>query len=502
MTVSSSGNATTAASAEAPAVLLPQHIEWLEQRRISAEVAKKFGLFSTVRSFEQDDGSWEKAQAIAIPTIERGKVVDHKYRRTSKKQHSRDKGAPLVLWNHDVLLERSDRPLVVTEGEWDGMIAAMLGWRVVSPPNGTPDSPADDVANAKRYEYLWRSQELLQQVKQFVIAVDDDKAGKALRQDLISLLGAERCLFVDSYGADCKDLSDVAMLYGLESAAQVLNNAKPVPIRGLYKLSDFPEPAPWPEYAIGVPGLSELINIVPSTLTVLTGWAGQGKTTLLLQIVASLLKQGISVTLGSFETMPRPILERKLRATLIGCNEHSIPVTQIAWADGLIERHLTLIAQMVGEDQEMSLEQVLEFARADVHRNGAKVQIIDPWNEIEHKRRKDETGTEYVGRCIRAVKHHMRAYNVAFWVVEHPAKPEAGNVKAVPGLYNASGSAHWANKADYGVSYSRPDKESNRAEVHVTKVRMGLPGREGKVELAYDWRISGFVDQRSGELAA
>ena len=40
--------------------------------------------------------------------------------------------------------------------------------------------------------------------------------------------------------------------------------------------------------------------------------------------------------------------------------------------------------------------------------------------------------------------------------------------------------------------YTRPDKETNLAKVHVTKVRMGLPGKEGVAELEYDWRISAF----------
>lgn len=493
-----SGGATTVGSQEAPA-LLPQHLEWLEVRGISAELAAKFGLRSEVRSFEEEDGSWSKAQAIAIPYVERGRIVNHKYRRTSKKQHTIDKGGTLTLWNHDVLLERSDKPVVVTEGEWDAMIADSLGWRAVSVPNGTPETPSDDPANDRRYEYLWRCRDLLNEVKQFIIAVDGDGPGLALRQDLIALLGPDRCSFVD-YGADAKDLNDTLVMYGVEAAAHILNNAKPVPIRGLYKLSDFPLPAPHPEIALGVPGLSDHLSIVPGTLTVFTGWAGQGKTTLTIQVIASLLRQGIGVTLGTFETMPRPILERKLRAALIGCNEHSIPVTQMAWADEIIERNLSLIAQMVGEDQEMDLDQVLDFARADIARSGSKVVIIDPWNEIEHKRRSDESETEYANRSIRAIKHFMRSLNVAVWIVAHPSKPQDANVKSVPGLYNISGSAAWANKADYGLAYHRPNKETNLCDVYVTKVRMGLPGREGVVRLAYDWRVSAFVDPDTGEV--
>lgn len=480
-----SGTASIAASKEA---LHPRHAEWIEARGISAELAEKLGLTTQWL----DGRPW-----LAVPYVERGRVVNHKYRLTGEKRHQMDEGAPLTLWNHDCLLDPSDKPVVICEGEWDAMTALSLGWRAVSVPNGAPPEASDNPAEAKRYDFLWRARDLLNQVKAFILATDGDAPGLALRQDLIALLGAERCSFVD-YGADAKDLNDTLQLYGKDAVATVLNNAKPVPIRGLYKLADFPDPSPHQEIELGVPGLCEMLPIVPATLTVLTGWAGQGKTTLLIPIIADKLKRNIPVTLGTFETMPKPILQRKLRAALIGCQEYAIPTTQIPWADELIERNLSLIAQMVGEDDEMSLEDVLDYARADVHRHGSRMLIIDPWNEIEHKRRPDESETEYANRAIRAVKHFMRAHNSAVWIVAHPSKPHDGNAKVLPGLYSISGSAAWANKADYGVVYSRPNKETNRAEVHVTKVRMGLPGREGKIDLAWDYRVSTFTEAAGG----
>jgi twinkle protein len=143
----------------------------------------------------------------------------------------------------------------------------------------------------------------------------------------------------------------------------------------------------------------------------------------------------------------------------------------------------------------MSLDDVLEFARIAVQRDGAKIVILDPWNEIEHKRRRDESETEYAGRAIRAVKHFMRQHNVAFWIVAHPAKPEGGTKLGTPGLYSIAGSAHWANKPDYGLTYTRPNKATNVAVIYVTKVRMGLPGKETDkdgVALEYDWRVSAY----------
>lgn len=467
-------------------MLHAKHKDWIEARGISVELAEKLGL-ATV---QKDGSAW-----LAVPYIERGQEVNHKYRLISEKRHQMDEGAPLCLWNHDCLLEETDKPVVICEGEWDAMVALALGWRAVSVPNGAPAQATEDVANARRYEFLWRARDLLNNVKRFILATDADEPGQALRADLIALLGAERCSFVDypmGAGKPMKDLNEVLQLWGPEEVARILNDARPVPVQGLFKLKDFPEPRPLTEIGIGVPGLSGLINVVPGTLTVLTGWAGQGKTSLTMAIVAHLLRCSVNVAIGTFETMPRPILERRLRAAIVRCQEHSIPAEDIAGADKLIDAHLNIIAQMVGEDQEMSLEDVLELARVAVLRDGAKVLILDPWNEIEHKRRGEETETEYVGRALRAMRRFAQQYQVAVWLVAHPTKPQHDGKNAVPGLYHISGSANWANKPDYGLVYTRPDKATNVAKIYVVKVKMGLPGKEGDVEVEYDWRISGF----------
>jgi twinkle protein len=259
-----SGSAITAASG---AALHQRHSEWIEARGISADLAMKLGL----ETVQKDGKAW-----LAVPYVERGQVVNHKYRLISEKRHQMDEGAPLILWNHDCLLEQSDRPVVICEGEWDAITALSLGWRAVSVPNGAPAQASDNPAEAKRYEFLWRARGLLAEVKAFILATDDDEAGRSLRQDLIAMLGADRCSFVD-YGKDAKDLNDVLQVYGPEAVSQVLHSAKPVPIQGLYKLSDFPEPAPHAEMALGVPGLSEYLTIVLATLTVFTGWAGRAK---------------------------------------------------------------------------------------------------------------------------------------------------------------------------------------------------------------------------------
>lgn len=460
-----------------------KHRSWLEARGISADLASKFGLETTIR----DGVAW-----LSVPYVEQGRTINHKYRLTSEKRHQMDQGAPLCLWNHDCLIEESDKPVVICEGEWDAMVAAARGWRAVSVPNGAPPTETPDVANAKRYEYLWRARDVLNRVKSFILATDDDEAGRALRADLASLLGADRCSFLE-YPFPSKDLNEVLLDHGSEAVSKALNNAKTYPVRGLYSMSDFPDVPQVRGLSVGIACLEGKIEIVPATLTVLTGYANMGKSTVMDTVIANAIRQEVTCCIAAFETMPKPILRNDIARAIIGCSEYEFadhPERKAAYQ--AIEKHLKIISNAIDEELEFDIDMFLELAKIAVIRDGARLVVLDPWNELEHRRRKDETLTEYVGRAIRAIKRFVRVHKVAVWIVAHPTKPQKGT-NAIPSLYDISDSANWANKADYGLSYHRPDKAVNEAQLAVVKVRKGLPGDYCNVTVTFDHRLGRIV---------
>src|SRR3546814_1476525 len=70
-----------------------------------------------------------------------------------------------------------------------------------------------------------------------------------------------------------------------------------------------------------------------------------------------------------------------------------------------IEENVTIISNAMDEELELDIDAFLETARISVIRDGARLIILDPWNELEHKRGRDETTTEYIGRAIRSEEH-------------------------------------------------------------------------------------------------
>lgn len=470
-------------------MLHDKHKDWLDGRGIDPALAEKFGISTT----RDGDGFW-----LTVPYIHRGETVNHKYRLTSEKRHRMDTGAPLSLWNADCLIHPevlAGAPVIITEGEWDALAAMTAGLKhVVSVPNGAPTSLTDKPEEAKRYEWVWRHIDALDKVKTFILATDGDEPGKHLAADLVALLGADRCRFI-TYPEYCKDLNDIVLNHSHAAVVETISGAKPYPVKGLYKFGDFPPKPQQVHWSTGLPMLNEYIRIVPGTLTVFTGYANIGKSTVLSAIIAAQIENHIPVCIASFET-DIDILRDSLRQAILKCGSHELAKKDLTAVDALIEENSSLIYQAVDAEDEMDLEWFLERCRVAVLQHGAKMIVLDPWNELEHKLGKNETETAYTNRALREFRRFAQRYNVALWVVAHPAKPEKGG-PSIPKLYQISGSAAWANKPHYGLTYHRPDPSENLGQLHVTKVRQGMPGKKTSkngISVTLDFRTWEFVE--------
>jgi twinkle protein len=470
-------------------MLHDRHKKWLEQRGIQSTIAE--GL--EVSTVADHAGNW-----LCFPYRLDGVLVNRKYRLTSEKQHRMDKGGRLCLWNAEALrlpqVADHGGSVIITEGEFDAMIAIQCGnAATVSVPNGGSSGKVDDPFAGNAYAYLWESKSDLERVKSFILATDNDDVGLKIAHDLASILGVERCRFV-TYPDGCKDLNEVFLAHGLRGVNEVVARSRPFPVVGLYNLEDFPDTPVVHGIPTGIDCINEMIEIVPGTLTVFTGYANMGKSTVLNTIIANCVARDLTCCVASFETAPKPILRDGVAKALIGCSSNEFyNHPQRSQAYRSIEQHLKVISNSLDENLEMDIDTFLETARVSVIRDGAKLVILDPWNELEHKRGRDETMTEYVGRAIRRVKAFAKRHNVAFWIIAHPTKPQKGT-NQIPSLYDVSDSANWSNKADYGLVYHRKDKTQNEAELAIVKVRMGLPGKCGVATVKFDHRVNRVRD--------
>jgi twinkle protein len=132
----------------------------------------------------------------------------------------------------------------------------------------------------------------------------------------------------------------------------------------------------------------------------------------------------------------------------------SPPSKKRAW--DFVERKFTFIAPNRGDNEtDYDIDWLLDRMAVAVIREGVRMVLIDPFNEIEHKKRNDESMTEYIGRAIRKLKGFAMQYNVLVCVVVHPTKASSQLDSEELSLYSLADSSHWANKADIGVIVGR-----------------------------------------------
>lgn len=55
------------------------------------------------------------------------------------------------------------------------------------------------------------------------------------------------------------------------------------------------------------------------------------------------------------------------------------------------------------ENSIMNIDEVLERAQDAVYRYGIRGLVIDPYNEMEHQRKSNQTETEYVSKLLSKV---------------------------------------------------------------------------------------------------
>lgn len=503
-------------------LLNPKLADWLEGRGISVETALHTGIYSARRARTGEPVADSAGDILVFPYLEDGKEVNAKYRGPGKKFWQRA-NARKTFFNADVLADPSlvegKYPLVITEGEMDALSFLESGYPfVVSVPDGAPPArdeqgnlivvpdSADDVdaQHDDKYRYVVNTWDRLSRVKRVILATDGDEPGQRLMQEMARRLGRARCSFV-TYPPGCKDANEALMAHGPKAVMDLVTGAKPFPVRGLYKLSEFPDQGSIKTFSMGFPGLEfrpeqpcePHLFLYHGAFMVVSGLPSGGKSTWTTQLAFNMARiHNWKIVIASFEMRVSPTLRDMLRGFHIGLPRRAWTKGLISAADLFIEDRFSFIALAPEDDDtEADIDWVIERARDAVIREGIDMLIVDPWNEVEHRRRGGETTADYTNRAIRSLKRFAHSNDVATVVVAHPTK-QAG-VAAKNGeevtLYDVADGATWANKAEIGVILARASAQDTMTRASIRKVKFRGTGRIGDAYLTYDEDLEAFV---------
>lgn len=472
---------------------------WLGERGLDPDLCEQLGIASRPAR----DG---KSDVLIFPFEREGRIVNRKYRDTADKKFAQDKGGEQIFWRADVLADEglAGEPLVITEGELDAVVAIQAGyWRTIAFAAGAPQKPTEPDKDNGKYACLESARAALDAATEIILAVDGDEAGTALLSDLTARLGPARCKFL-TYPRGCKDLNDVLLVGGVEGVKACLAEAKWVRARGVFKLSELPPLPPlkiWKPQLHKASGLDDLITLCPGQVSIWTGYAGEGKSTLLNAATWSISEQyGFPLAVGTFEATPQREYLNDAIAFLTGKPLDLVTSEERETATQWVEDHTVFLNGdgygKPGSEEwvDQTFDWFIEAARAAVVRYGCKIVILDPWSQIDHEYDSREREDLYVRRTLKRAKIFARAFDVHFAIVAHPKNPIRNRDGSydVPDGYSVSGGAHWKNAPDFGVTAFRDppmieidgeyerDPNSSRTLIRVWKKKnhrlMGKPG--------------------------
>jgi twinkle protein len=400
---------------------------------------------------------------------------------------------------------------VIVEGECDKLALYEAGVvNAVSVPDGAPNVLKDGEPDPedRKFAFLRNCADELARLKKIILAVDGDAPGQVLAEELARRLGRERCWRV-AWPDGCKDANEVLLQHGPEALRHCVEQAEPYPLVGLHEAGEFLDEAlalyrsgRQRGVSTGWASLDEFMTIRPGELTVATGVPNAGKSEFIDALTVNIATAyGWGFALCSFENPPAEHIS-KLAEKHLGAPFWDGPTPRMTEADFMralewVGDHFHFIRF---DDEAPTIEAILEKARAAVLRYGIRGLVIDPYNEIEHRRPSNMSETEYVSALLGQVKRFAQSSGVHIWFVAHPAKLHREHGKLpVPTLYDISGSANWANKADNGlVVHREPDEDPTRADIYVRKVRFKSVGRIGGISLRWD-RVTGRYSEIDGE---
>lgn len=454
--------------------------KWFKSRGISQRTLIDMKITEGIEYMPQTQN---KEKTIQFNYFRGDRLINVKYRDLNK-NFKMVANAELLFYNENAL----DKPsVIITEGEMDALSFIEIGLQnAISVPNGASEGKM----NLDYMEKVW---ERLEKLERVYLATDNDKPGIALRNELARRIGAAKCLVIDF--KDCKDANEYLIKHGIVALEQTINDAKPMPISGIILVSDIYDDvdayysrADMRGKLIGMTQFDELVSFEPGQKTIITGIPNHGKSEVLDEIILALnMRHNWKFGVFSPENYPIEIHVAKLAEKIIG-KRFKGPDKMSPEEKDVAKEYLNDNFFFINPDDEnFTLENILDKAKQLVLRYGITGLVIDPFNRLEHQIPGGLSETNYIGKLLDKMDGFCKMFGIHLFLVAHPvkiSKDKSGEYE-IPNLYSINGSSNFFNKAEIGMCVYRNFKE-NVTEVYVQKVRFKYVGKQGMVQLKWN----------------
>ncbi len=440
-------------------------LAYLEERGISADIVEKYQITS-------------KENIIVFPHFdEHGAIQTIKYRNPAPQEGQAkewfERGCKPILFGMAQCDLNASKTLIVTEGQIDALSIAEAGIpNAVSVPGG--------VKSFTWIPYCW---DWMQQWERIVVFGDHEHGKVTLYNDFLDHWKHKVwCVRAEDY-KDCKDANDILRKYGAEQLRKCIDHAEKPPLTHIIDMSDVED--------VDVNTLEKLHTNLPDLditlagglpfgqLILITGKAGDGKSTLANQLIVEALNQEHKVFVYSGE-LPNYLLKSWMTFQAAGPDHidgtTSGTYTVKPYAKKLINEwykdHIWIYDNRIATDEEIEQFRLMELVEEVIVRNGVRVILLDNlMTAIDLEAVEGQDKYDKQSLFIKKLTRTAMKHNVLIMLVAHKRKMTSSEVNDT-----VAGSADIVNLASIVISYERSDKKDEQSNgkrwLKVTKNRL------------------------------
>jgi twinkle protein len=432
-------------------------IKWVEEsRKISQSALIDLGI--TEELFYQPKHKKE-INNIVFNYFEGEKLVNKKYR-SPDKSFTQTQGGKPIFYNINSVIGQDE--VYIVEGEFDVLALRSHGIKnAISVPNGANDND----------EYWKNSEKYLKDIQKFIIAVDNDEKGKALKEKIAQRLGRWRCDYINWSEKDANG-SLIAKKIDFD-----LSNRKKFPVSGTFTSLDLRDGI-FDLYNNGLPetiypknscfgNFKEIFSMMRGQLTVVTGIPSHGKSSFAEWLSLNLINDYDSkLSMFSPEHSPMPLHQTTLIQKAVGKPFWKEIDGRARITPNDIERYINWSKEKIyitspDKNDAPTWDWIFEKFKEQMFAFGIDIFIIDAFNKVllPSGNKKDS-----IDEVLTRLTAFAQQNNVSVCLVAHPTKmqkDEKGNTR-IPNLYDVSGSADFRNQTHNGYAIHRFFESENQ----------------------------------------
>lgn len=446
-------------------------LEYMASRGISEETVRKYQITTL------------EDRIVFMFFDENGKAQTVKYRNPNpkegqSKEYFEANCKPILygMWNCDP----ENKTLIVTEGQMDSLSVAEAGIpNAVSVPGG-----------ANGFTWIPHCWNWIVNFDKIIVFGDHEK-------DHITLYDEFRrhwkrkvwCVRPEDY-LDCKDANDILRKYGKDQLRKCIENATQPPIPQVVNLSDVEDVdvASMEKLRTGLWRVDQALcgGLPFGQLVLITGKAGDGKSTLANQIIINAINEGYKAFMYSGE-LPNYMLKswmtfqaaghrwvekvKEKKNDGSGYDEYAVDPDAKKQISEWFRDKLWIYDNRLDMDEEEEQLKLIDLIEAVVESKGVRVVLLDNLMtalDLEP----DGTSSDKYDRQSNLIKKLARSaleHNILIILVAHKKKSAGMDTND-----SVSGSADIVNLASIVISYERGAKEDpgNVRWLKVTKNRL------------------------------